>query len=184
MLRRLRSSLTPFRGRARPLALPSIRTHTTVVYSTTRDDLTVHNRIRPSCQWLCRRCRRETGIFESTLSSATNQRGALAFALRKLYAAVCETPIPRTRFENNVLGKMLRINKNGKFRSKPFFATATGKLARSAPWDRTPSRSHSTPSAPSVHHAWARKVRGNQQRDPGANYGMPTTDWTVLPIHR
>jgi len=74
----------------------------------------------------------EVVIFDlDNLSSATNHNGgALAFgADGKLYAAVGENANgANSQSLNNVLGKMLRINKDGSIPAdNPFFASTTGK---------------------------------------------------------
>jgi glucose/arabinose dehydrogenase len=94
---------------------------------------TVHNRIsRFTASGDIALAGSEVVIFElDTLSSATNHNGgALAFgADGKLYAAVGENANGQNAQSlGNVLGKMLRINRDGTIPTdNPFYTTASGK---------------------------------------------------------
>ena len=94
---------------------------------------TVHNRIsRFTANGDVAVAGSEVVIFElDTLSSATNHNGgALAFGPDgKLYAAVGENANGQNaQSMSNVLGKMLRINKDGTIPTdNPFYATASGR---------------------------------------------------------
>jgi hypothetical protein len=94
---------------------------------------TVHNRIsRFTASGDVAAAASELVIFElDTLSSATNHNGgALDFGPDgKLYAAVGENANGQNAQSlGNVLGKMLRINRDGTIPTdNPFYATATGK---------------------------------------------------------
>jgi glucose/arabinose dehydrogenase len=129
----------------------------------------------------------EVVILElDNLSSATNHNGgALAFGPDgKLYAAVGENANgANAQSMNNLLGKILRINKDGTIPSdNPFFGTATGR--NRAIWAlglRNPFTFAFNPSGPEMfindvgQNTWEEINDGER----GANYGWPTTEGTT-----
>jgi glucose/arabinose dehydrogenase len=119
----------------------------------------------------------------NNLSSATNHNGgALAFGPDgKLYAAVGENANgANSQSLSNLLGKMLRINKDGTIPTdNPFFGTATG--ANRAIWAlglRNPFTFAFNPGRTEMHindvgqSTWEEINVGMA----GANYGWPTTE--------
>jgi glucose/arabinose dehydrogenase len=117
------------------------------------------------------------------LSSATNHNGgALAFgADGKLYAAVGENAnSANSQTTGNLLGKMLRINKDGTIPTdNPFFTSATGK--NRAIWAlglRNPFTFAFNPAGPEMfindvgQNTWEEIDDGRS----GANYGWPDTE--------
>jgi glucose/arabinose dehydrogenase len=117
------------------------------------------------------------------LSSATNHNGgALAFgADGMLYAAVGENANPaNAQSMNNLLGKMLRINRDGTIpTNNPFYTTATGK--NRAIWAlglRNPFTFAFNPAGPEMfindvgQNTWEEINDGRI----GANYGWPDTE--------
>ena len=120
------------------------------------------------------------------LSIATNHNGgALAFGPDgKLYAAVGENANgANAQSMNNLLGKILRINKDGTIPGdNPFFSTATGR--NRAIWAlglRNPFTFAFNPSGPEMfindvgQKTWEEINDGER----GANYGWPTTEGTT-----
>ena len=126
----------------------------------------------------------ETVILElDNLSSATNHNGgALAFgADGKLYAAVGENANgANAQSMSNLLGKMLRINKDGTIPAdNPFYTTATGR--NRAIWAlglRNPFTFAFDPAGTAMfindvgQNTWEEINDGVA----GANYGWPTTE--------
>jgi glucose/arabinose dehydrogenase len=129
----------------------------------------------------------EVVILElDNLSSATNHNGgALAFGPDgKLYAVVGENANgTNAQSMSNLLGKVLRINKDGTIPSdNPFFGTATGR--NRAIWAlglRNPFTFAFNPSGPEMfindvgQNTWEEINDGER----GANYGWPTTEGTT-----
>jgi glucose/arabinose dehydrogenase len=126
----------------------------------------------------------EVVILElDNLSNATNHNGgALAFGPDgKLYAAVGENANgANAQSMNNLLGKILRLNKDGSIPSdNPFFGTANGR--NRAIWAlglRNPFTFAFNPSGPEMfindvgQNAWEEINDGER----GANYGWPATE--------
>ena len=112
---------------------PNFATNQFVYIYYTATTPTIHNRIsRFTANGDVAVAGSETIIFDlDNLSSATNHNGgALNFGPDgKLYVAVGENANgPNAQTLSNLLGKMLRINKDGTIPSdNPFFATATGR---------------------------------------------------------
>jgi glucose/arabinose dehydrogenase len=129
----------------------------------------------------------EVVILElDNLSSATNHNGgALEFGPDgKLYAAVGENANgANAQSMNNLLGKILRINKDGTIPGdNPFFGTATGR--NRAIWAlglRNPFTFAFNPSGPEMfindvgQNTWEEINDGER----GANFGWPTTEGTT-----
>src|SRR4051812_14474450 len=126
----------------------------------------------------------EAVIFDlDTLSTATNHNGgALAFGPDgKLYAAVGENANGQNAQSlGNVLGKMLRINKDGTIPTdNPFYATASGR--NRAIWSlglRNPFTFAFNPAGTEVFINDVGQNTWEEINDglPGANYGWPTTE--------
>jgi glucose/arabinose dehydrogenase len=146
---------------------------------------TVHNRIsRFTANGDVALAGSEVVIFElDSLSSATNHNGgALAFGPDgKLYAAVGENANGQNaQSMSNVLGKMLRINKDGTIPTdNPFYATATGR--NRAIWTlglRNPFTFAFNPGGTELfindvgQNTWEEINEGLA----GANYGWPTSE--------
>jgi glucose/arabinose dehydrogenase len=146
---------------------------------------TVHNRIsRFTANGDVALAGSEVVIFElDTLSSATNHNGgALAFGPDgKLYAAVGENAISQNaQSMNNVLGKMLRINKDGTIPiDNPFYGLTSGR--NRAIWAlglRNPFTFAFNPAGTEVfindvgQNTWEEINDGKA----GGNYGWPTTE--------
>ena len=124
----------------------------------------------------------KTVIFDlDNLSSATNHNGgALAFgADGKLYVAVGENANgANAQSMANLLGKMLRINKDGTIPAdNPFLATddrqSTAPSGRSA--SATRSRSPSTPPGPNCSSTTSGRTRGRKSTtaSPAPTMGGP-----------
>ncbi len=125
----------------------------------------------------------------NNLSGATNHNGgALAFGPSdgKLYAAVGENADGQNaQTLNNLLGKMLRINKDGSIpNDNPFFTQATGN--NRAIWTlglRNPFTFAFNPVGPEIfindvgQNTWEEINEGRA----GANYGWPQTEGTSGP---
>ena len=120
------------------------------------------------------------------LSSATNHNGgALAFGPDgKLYAAVGENANgANAQSFTNLLGKMLRINKDGSIPTdNPFYGTATGQNRRSRRSAcATPSPSRSTRCCRRCSSTTSGRSTWEEINDglAGANYGWPNTEGTT-----
>lgn len=126
----------------------------------------------------------EVVIFElDNLSSATNHNGgALAFGPDgKLYAAVGENAnAQNAQSMNNVLGKMLRINRDGTIPTdNPFYSSATGKSR--AIWALGLRNPFTFAFNPAGTMMFINDVGQNTWEEindgvAGANYGWPTTE--------
>ncbi len=126
----------------------------------------------------------EVVIFElDNLSSATNHNGgALDFGPDgKLYAVVGENAYgPNAQSMSNVLGKILRINKDGTIPTdNPFYVTASGK--NRAIWAlglRNPFTFGFNPGGTQLFINDVGQGTWEEINDglPGANYGWPTTE--------
>ncbi len=135
----------------------------------------------------------ESIIFETdVLSSNTNHNGGtLAFgADGKLYIAVGENVVPsNAQSFNNVMGKILRINKDGSIpEDNPFYTTATGKnraiwaLGLRNPFNFAFRRGTSTLYINDVGQSTWEEINVGAA---GANYGWPVTEGpTTNPAYR
>ena len=122
----------------------------------------------------------------NNLSSATNHNGgALAFGPDgKLYAAVGENANgSNAQSFNNLLGKMLRLNKDGSIPTdNPFYGTASGN--NRAIYSLGLRNPFTFAFSPDFSHMFINDVGQNTWEEindgsPGANYGWPDTEGTT-----